>query len=274
MRSHGLCAAAVLIGDGRPVACFGVSKSPNEKERYRYFIVFKAKAGEDRGAAGLETAGKQSPLEADRISTLLVGEKEIWKWQYRFKADEATHKVISESLAFLGKEFKPADARVFLVDLTAKEPTCRALAIAPPAEAPKLAATTDDWIPIVQRGVEELKAKSPELKEFLEQEKPAPQWSVWSLGVRSSGSGEQASGHCCARVVANDNRPIACFGLDKRPQQNSTLTYLMLFKMDPADRPRGLGLMSAGGGIGFGEKRGVCGRGPPGWGQAEVAISV
>ena len=60
------------------------------------------------------------------------------------------------------------------------------------------------------------------------------------------------SGHCCVRLVADDNRPVACFGLDKRPGQKNKPTYLILFKPDPAKRPEGIGIIGAGEGVGFG----------------------
>jgi hypothetical protein len=168
---YGVSAASLLSVDGRPIACYGITKAKGETEKYAYFIVFKSppevrKQVEFLMGGGTSMADK---IEATESPTVVLGERK-WKFSYKLEANRDLTKVTTETLTIDGKESKTSDGRVFLVDLTKDKPTCQAVKIEPPKTAPDLGRKSDA-IKVVEEAVEDLKKRSKEVREFLEASK-------------------------------------------------------------------------------------------------------
>jgi hypothetical protein len=169
--SYGVSSASLLSWDGRAVACYGVSKTRMEAEKYAYFFVFKAPVEAADDPAEIEFNGSQSmaaKIEAKESPTIaLLGGKRKWSYRYQLEANGDLTKVLSETLTIDGKVIKTSEARVFLVDLTQEKPTARAVKVDLPKSVPDLAGKKNS-LEIVEKAIAELKASSKEVKEFLE----------------------------------------------------------------------------------------------------------
>jgi hypothetical protein len=77
-------------------------------------------------------------------------------------------------------------------------------------------------------------------------EKPTP--ALMILSHLRIGSGAEAFGHCGMCVLSRGDIPVACFGLNKRPNEQTRYSYLLLFKA-PAAKAKG-GLTTEGSGSG------------------------
>jgi hypothetical protein len=166
--SYGAAPAALYIDAGRPVAAFGVVKARGQPDAYSYFIVFKTDPAAK--TATFRSGGEQSGTDAKVTGAVHVGGAERWTYKFEFAMDETTGKVTKEVLTAGGKEYKLAEARVFLVDLTAEKPTVKAVKTTPPKPVPALAKDLG-WIEDVAKAAAQLRADSPEVKAFLG---PAP----------------------------------------------------------------------------------------------------
>lgn len=168
---YGVSAASLLSVDGRPIACYGITKAPGEDEKYAYFIVFKSppetrKQVEFLMGGGTSMADK---IEATESPTVVLGDRK-WKFRYKLEANGDLTKVTTETITIDGKDNKTSDGRVFLVDLTREKPTSQALKMDPPKTAPDLGQKSDA-IKAVEEAVEDLKKRSKEVREFLEPSK-------------------------------------------------------------------------------------------------------
>lgn len=169
--AYGVSAASLMSRDGRPIACYGVTKAKGEDEKYAYFIVLKSppetrKQVEFQMDGGTSMADK---IEATESPTVVLGDRK-WKFRYKLEANGDLTKVTTETITIDGKESKTSDGRVFLVDLTQDKPTCQALKVEPPKTVPDLA-RKGDAIKVVEEAVEDLKKRSKEVREFLEPSK-------------------------------------------------------------------------------------------------------
>lgn len=169
--SYGVSSASLLTWDGRAIACYGITKARKDDARYSYFFLFKAPAEMAGKSTEIEFGGAQSmaeKIEAKESPTILFqGEKRRWKYSYKLEANRDLTKVTTETLTIDGKEINTCDARVFLVDLTQEKPTAKAIKVAMPKSVPDLDGKVDA-LEIVAKAIDELKASSTEVKEFLE----------------------------------------------------------------------------------------------------------
>jgi hypothetical protein len=172
--SFGHCNGAVVFEKNRAVGCFGLKKSPKEKEKYLYIILFKNDPGERAGdgVAAQALAGNTFNKTDVRITR---GGK-IIETAYRCSLDEKTQAVKDEVLKVGGTEVKDGDARVFLVDLAREKIAPRSVKVDLPDEIPTLHDKLPDldskegkaWAATMLQAVEQLKKKSPEVKKFLD----------------------------------------------------------------------------------------------------------
>jgi hypothetical protein len=164
--SFGYCHGVVVFDKGVPVACFGVNKRPKDKGKYLYLLLFKAPAVPLAGQ-GVKGSASSKGDDADDALRITLGKKVI-DLAYKYTADEKTHALTSETITVGKTPIKKGDPRVFLVDLTGKELTYRAVKVALPDEVPDLKdAEKKTWPGTVLRAVEQLRKKSPEVAKFL-----------------------------------------------------------------------------------------------------------
>jgi hypothetical protein len=164
----GVCNGAVLFEKNRPVACFGVNKRPNDKGRFVYLLLFRTTPGE---GISLEVQGstRTSTDETDSAATLVLDKKAV-EVAYKFKADEKTHALLSESLKVGGKEVKEGEPRVFLVDLRQDKVTYKPVKVELPDASPYMKGEgKEEWVAATHKAIDHLKATSPEIKKFLEE---------------------------------------------------------------------------------------------------------
>ncbi len=163
----GVCNGAVLFERNRPVVCFGINKRPNDKGRYVYLLLFRTAPGD-----GFDfTVGGSSRTSSDETNskTSLILEKKTIEVAYKFKADEKTHALMSEALTVGGKEVKEGMPRVFLVDLTQDKVTYEPVKVDLPDALPDLKdGGNEKSVTALHKAIDQLKAKSPEVKKFLE----------------------------------------------------------------------------------------------------------
>ena len=101
---------------------------------------------------------------------LILDDKRI-ETSYEAETDRKTNALIKEALKIGGKEIKPGEPRVFLVDLTQDKVSYRPVKVDLPDEVPEATSGHQTWALPVMRAIEQLKKKSSEVKSFLE-EKP------------------------------------------------------------------------------------------------------
>jgi hypothetical protein len=169
--AYGVSGTSLMSRDGRPIACYGITKAKGEAEKYAYFIVFKSPAEVGKQVEFL-MGGRTSmadKIEAKESPTVVLGDRK-WSFRYKLEANGDLTKVTTETLTIDDKENKTSDVRVFLVDLTQEKPTCQALKIEPPKTAPDLG-EKNDAIKVIEEAVEDLKKRSKEVREFLESAK-------------------------------------------------------------------------------------------------------
>lgn len=160
---YGLAPASLFSDGGRPVAAYGVAQTRTRPIGYSYYIVFKA---DPAARAEFRTGGEQTAADATVTAAVHVGGKERWRYRFEFASDEATGTVTKEVLTAGGKEFKLADARVLLVDLTADPPTCTAVKAAPPTAVPPLAGGGGS-LEVAAKAAARIRADAPAVKAFL-----------------------------------------------------------------------------------------------------------
>jgi hypothetical protein len=164
--SYGYCDAAVVFRDQVPLVGFGVDKRPGEREKYLYILLFKSGPGPLEGQ-GVEATVNSSGDSTDEKLRITLGTKVI-DVAYKYEADLRTHAFKSQSLKVGDVEVKRGGPRVFLIDLTQKTVSCRPVEVALPDEVPALKDKDQDkWPETMVRAVDQLRKKSPEVKEFL-----------------------------------------------------------------------------------------------------------
>jgi hypothetical protein len=167
--AHGYCGLCVLDREGVPIACFGLNKRPNEKTLYAYLLLFKTPATQPGGGVGTaDGKGVSTNFSLDTEATVMFNGKKV-AVGYRFTADEKTNTLTSETVKLGGEAVKPDAPRIHLVDLTRQKVTFVPVRGEVAVEVPDL--TDPDqktWAKSVDRAIEQLKEKSPEVKKFLE----------------------------------------------------------------------------------------------------------
>jgi hypothetical protein len=167
--AHGYCGLCVVDHGGVPVACFGLNKRPKEKTQYAYLLLFKAPAAEPGGSVGtVDGKGSSTTFSLDTEATVTFNGKKVTV-AYRFTADEKKNTLTSDTVKLGGQEVKGDAPRIHLVDLTRREVTFVPVKVDGSVEVPDL--TDRDhktWARSVDRAIEQLKEKSPEVKKFLE----------------------------------------------------------------------------------------------------------
>jgi hypothetical protein len=166
--AHGYCGAYVVERGDVPVACFGLNKRPGEKTRYAYLLLFKPPAAKPPGGLKTEGKGRATNFSLDLDFAVTFNGKKV-AVAYGFTADEKTNRLRSETVKLGGQELKRDAPRIYLVDLTRREVKFVPVKGNFPVEVPDL---TDwehkGWAKNIDRAIELLKAKSPEVKKFLE----------------------------------------------------------------------------------------------------------
>ena len=166
--SYGVSSTSLMARNGKPVACYGITKAKGEAERYAYFIVFKSPENADKQVEFLLGGGTElgETIEITESPAVVLGDRK-WRFQYKLSANGDLTKVKSETLRIDGKDLKTSEGRVFLVDLTQAKPTCQALKIDPPKPVPDLA-QKNEAARAIEEAMEEIKKRSKEVREFLE----------------------------------------------------------------------------------------------------------
>jgi hypothetical protein len=174
----GFFPGAIMFHNKRPVVWFGLIKQPKEKSKFLYMLLFKSpeNAGNMSCVTGQEHYGPSLVQDSmDRIR--VTGKTDLKlddKWietSYEADSGRKTNALIKEALKIGGKEIKPGEPRVFLVDLTQDKVSYQPVKVELPDEAPEATSGPQTWGPTVMRAIEQLKEKSAEVKSFLE-EKP------------------------------------------------------------------------------------------------------
>jgi hypothetical protein len=173
----GYCDAAVQwLPDGN-AACYAITKSPKEKERYLYLLVIKTGLGKPGGGVRIDTLDEVKGAENvqhDQFEIELLDRARRVKIAYRFKTDPKTFAVQSEESLVIGDLApKPEDPRVILVDLTGEKASYKAVKVAFPEAVPQLVDRAgkqpgaEDRARVLSEAIRELEEKSPAVKEFL-----------------------------------------------------------------------------------------------------------
>jgi hypothetical protein len=167
--ARGFIAMTVVEQDGRPVACFGMTKVPGEKPRYSYLLIFRAAA--EKPKRGLATEGKGGGSTApddfrlDFSGNLSYGGRKV-EVAYNFKYDPKKGES-SDALQLGGEKVAADSPRVFLVDLRAEKVTFTPVKAKGVELVPK---NLDDggWEAGAVEAVEQLKMKSADVRKFFE----------------------------------------------------------------------------------------------------------
>lgn len=169
----GHCNGAVVFEKKRAVVCFGLKKSPKEKEKYLYIILFKNDPGERIGDG---VSGKATGANTWKSDVRITRGGKAIEMVYQYTIDEKTQTFQHEVLKVGGTEIKEGEARVFLVDLAQEKIVYRPVKVDLPDAIPTLRDKVPElsgeegkaWAATMLRAVEQLKKKSPEVKKFLE----------------------------------------------------------------------------------------------------------
>jgi hypothetical protein len=175
----GFFPGAIMFHNNRPVVWFGLVNQPKEKSKFLYMLLFKSpenagkmnrEIGKQYYGPSLVPDGAQDRIRVTGKTHLKLDDKWI-ETSYEAETDRKTNALIKEALTIGGKEIKPGETRVFLVDLTQDKVSYQPVKVELPDEAPDATSAPQTWDPTVMRAVEQLKKKSAEVKSFLE-EKP------------------------------------------------------------------------------------------------------
>lgn len=165
MRLGDFQAMCLLEIDGKPAACFGLHKLPQQKPRYLYLILFKPDPKRERGSGagggGSASLGSDGKGKCDLQLTAMPSGREI-PIEYKMECDGKA--IVSETLKVAGKESGKDGPRVFLVDLADDTTTCHPVKVVPQT-VPDLA-SEEDWGKQILKAKAELIEKSPEAKAF------------------------------------------------------------------------------------------------------------
>lgn len=169
----GHCNGAMVFEKKRALVCFGLKKSPKEKEKYLYIILFRNDPGERIGDG---VSGKASGGNTWKSDVRITRGGKAIEMVYQYTIDEKTQTFQHEVLKVGGAEIKEGGVRVFLVDLAQEKIAYRPVMVDLPDAIPTLRDKAPDlngeegkaWAATMLRAVEQLKKKSPEIKKFLE----------------------------------------------------------------------------------------------------------
>jgi hypothetical protein len=173
----GFCDAAVQwLPDGN-AACYAITKSPKEKERYLYLLLIKTGLTKPGGGVRIIAESMNSDnVQNDQFEIELIDKARRVRIAYRFKTDPTTFAVQSDNALIIGDLMpKPDDPRVILIDLTAPTPFYEAVKTPFPDAVPELAdregkqRSVEDRVRVMSQAIQELKEESATVKEFLAQ---------------------------------------------------------------------------------------------------------
>ncbi len=157
--------ACVISRGGKPMACFGMTKEPEGKPEYTFFVVFRS------GDKALEVEGSGGRVDSDGIVTKIEEEFHLGPVALPITLettrDEATMKVTKSKVVVGDQELPEKGPRVVVADFSGEKPVYHLIKVDPPASVIDLA---DDehktWTKAIDTAIAELKEKSPELKKL------------------------------------------------------------------------------------------------------------
>jgi hypothetical protein len=160
-KTTGFAHAHVLFENEQPTVCFSAKKDADGKPRYLCLLLIKPA---EKPVDGQGVSGKIDvmPERAEYEAEIDLGESTFTLTQLEV-TDPAT-KEGTESFLINGKELKPDDSRVFLVELSKEQAKLTPLKVDLPQSVPDVANGDEgEWIAALQKAVAELKMKSPEV---------------------------------------------------------------------------------------------------------------
>lgn len=161
--AFGHCGLCFLKRNGRPFACYALHKKGGDDSRFAFLLLFSP-AGKGPVLTDSSRADERGMMLKGKLT---LGEESV-EVAYRAKFDDA-HNLVEDALSLGGRELKRDDPRIILVDFSGGKPVLTPVKAELPNTAPHL---TDDELPMLGKAVEKtvrlLKARSPEVKAFLE----------------------------------------------------------------------------------------------------------
>jgi hypothetical protein len=153
----------VVVGP-KPGIFFGTVRTPGSQEQFTYVILFKY--GHSISSHGIRFHCTSDIKTAETQDVIELDGKRIEAF-YRVELDESLSAVANETLTIGGKSKDMTSGQVFLIDLTADEPTYEQKKVELPAIQSKLE-TTEDVERLVGAIRKSLESQDPEIKAFME----------------------------------------------------------------------------------------------------------
>ena len=153
---------------------FSTVTVPGQQEQFAFLILFRcgrelsSYSSSSPNTMGPLDAGVQSPEGqwAEMIIGLTVNGKPI-EGRYYVELDDSLKKVATETMSVGDRIYEISAGRVFLIDITAEEPSCRQVSVLLPSVPAKLE-TRDDVLRAGDALHESLRELDPAIDEFLD----------------------------------------------------------------------------------------------------------
>jgi hypothetical protein len=162
---YGFCGMCLIEVDRQPAACFGLHQPPGGKARFTYLLIFKPDPSRARGSGiegmGMSQISSDGTIACDLKMTARPSGREI-KVDYLIEGDAQS--ISKEQLVVGGKDSGKDGPRVFLIDLADDKATCQPVKVLP-TTVPDFG-DEETWGEQVQKALQELREKSPEVKAF------------------------------------------------------------------------------------------------------------